>query len=135
MSAVLASIPSPPRSVIEIGPFPLRAYAVAIILGVVVAVVVGDRRWVARGGRKGTVADVATVAVPFGILGARVYHVITSPERYLEEPIAALYVWQGGLGMPARTSGAARPPRGRRSASARPRRRRRGARPPAPHRR
>ena len=52
---------------IVLGPFPLRAYAVFIILGAVVAVVIGDRRWVARGGQSGTVADVATVfhtAVP-----------------------------------------------------------------------
>ena len=107
LSVVRASIPSPPESVVHIGPFPLRAYAVAIILGVVVAVVVGDRRWVARGGRKGTVADVATVAVPFGIVGARIYHVITSPERYLEDPVAALYVWQGGLGIPGGILGGA----------------------------
>ncbi len=104
---VLASIPSPPRAVVHLGPFPLRAYALAIILGVVVAVVVGDRRWVARGGVKGTIGDVATVAVPFGILGARVYHVITSPERYLDEPLAALYVWQGGLGIPGGILGGA----------------------------
>jgi prolipoprotein diacylglyceryl transferase len=97
---VLASIPSPPRAVVHLGPFPLRAYAFCIILGVVVAVIVGDRRWVARGGRSGTIADVATIVVPAGIVGARIYHVITSPHRYLHEPIAALYVWQGGLGIP-----------------------------------
>src|SRR6476659_5574929 len=95
LGPVLASIPSPSRGVLHLGPFPLRAYAFCIILGVVVAVVVGDRRWVARGGIKGTVGDVATVCVPAGIVGARVYHVITSPHRYLHEPVAALYVWQG----------------------------------------
>ncbi|MCW2606580.1 MAG: Prolipoprotein diacylglyceryl transferase [Frankiales bacterium] len=104
---VLASIPSPPQSVVHLGPFPLRAYAVAIILGVVVAVVVGDRRWVARGGEKGTVGDVATIAVPAGIVGARLYHVVTSPERYLHDPLAALYVWQGGLGIPGGILGGA----------------------------
>ena len=71
------------------------------------AVVVGDRRWVARGGRPGTVADVATVAVPVGIVGARLYPVDTSPERYLEDPVAALYVWQGGLGIPGGILGGA----------------------------
>jgi prolipoprotein diacylglyceryl transferase len=104
---VLASIPSPPRSVVHVGPFPLRAYAFAIILGVVVAVVVGNRRWVARGGRPGTIADVATLVVPAGIVGARLYHVVTSPARYLDEPIAALYVWQGGLGIPGGILGGA----------------------------
>jgi prolipoprotein diacylglyceryl transferase len=102
---VLAYIPSPDTGVWYVGPVPLRAYALFILLGVVAAVVIGQRRWEARGGSKGAVADVATIAVPFGILGARVYHVITSPERYLEEPIAALYVWQGGLGIPGGIAG------------------------------
>ena len=96
----LALVPSPSTGVVDLGPFPLRAYAVCIILGVVAAVVLGERRWVARGGTRGTVADVATIAVPLGLLGARLYHVVTSPERYLEDPVAALYVWQGGLGIP-----------------------------------
>ncbi len=102
---MLASIPSPPQSVVHVGPFPLRAYALAIILGVVVAVVVGERRWVARGGTKGAVSDLATIAVPAGIVGGRIYHVVTSPDRYLHDPVAALYVWQGGLGIPGGIAG------------------------------
>ena len=101
----LAYLPSPSSGVWQLGPFPVRAYALAIILGVVAAVVIGERRWVARGGTKGLVTDVATLAVPGGIVGARIYHVITSPDRYLEEPIAALYVWQGGLGIPGGIAG------------------------------
>jgi len=96
----LAYLPSPSTGVVHLGPFPLRAYAVCIILGVVVAVVVGDRRFVARGGQPGAVADVATIAVPAGIVGARLYHVVTSPGPYLHDPVRALYVWQGGLGIP-----------------------------------
>lgn len=102
MSPVWASIPSPPASQVEIGPFPLRGYALAIILGVVVAVVVGDRRWQARGGRKGFVLDVATIAVPAGIVGARLYHVVTTPRPYFGpggDPVDALKVWEGGLGI------------------------------------
>ena len=101
----LALLPSPSTGVLQLGPFPLRAYAVCILLGVVLAVVVGERRWVARGGTRGVVADVATVAVPFGIVGARVYHVVTSPAAYLEDPVRALYVWQGGLGIPGGIAG------------------------------
>ena len=100
--SVLASIPSPPASEVHLGPFPLRAYALAIILGVVVAVVVGDRRWQARGGRPGYVLDVATIAVPAGIVGARIYHVVTTPRPYFGEggnPVDALKVWEGGLGI------------------------------------
>ena len=96
----LASLPSPSQGVWYLGPFPLRAYALCIIAGVVLAVVVGNRRFVARGGQPGTVADVATISVPFGLLGARIYHVVTSPAAYLEEPVRALFVWEGGLGIP-----------------------------------
>jgi prolipoprotein diacylglyceryl transferase len=103
---VLAYLPSPDRGVWYVGPVPLRAYALCILLGVVVAVVMGDRRWRARGGRPGTVADVATIAVPVGIVGARLYHVVTSPAAYLEDPVSALYVWEGGLGIPGGIAGA-----------------------------
>jgi prolipoprotein diacylglyceryl transferase len=96
----LAYLPSPSRGVLHLGPFPLRAYALCIIAGVVLAVVVGNRRFVARGGRPGAVADVATIAVPFGLVGARIYHVVTTPSPYLHDPVRALYVWQGGLGIP-----------------------------------
>ncbi|HLZ36363.1 MAG TPA: prolipoprotein diacylglyceryl transferase [Mycobacteriales bacterium] len=93
------SIPSPPRGVWHLGPLPIRAYALAIILGVVVAVWLGDRRWRARGGCPGTVADVATWAVPFGLVGGRLYHVVTSWELYRDRPVEALFVWRGGLGI------------------------------------
>ena len=102
---LIAYLPSPPSGVWQVGPLPVRAYALAIILGVVAAVVIGERRWVARGGTKGLVTDVATLAVPGGIVGARIYHVVTTPDRYLEDPIAALYVWQGGLGIPGGIAG------------------------------
>ncbi len=101
----LAYLPSPSQGVWHLGPVPLRAYALAIITGVVLAVVIGERRWVARGGTKGVVTDVATVAVPFGIVGARAYHVVTSPAAYLDDPVSALYVWQGGLGIPGGIAG------------------------------
>ena len=100
-----AYLPSPDTGVWQIGPIPLRAYALAIIAGVVVAIVLGERRWQARGGAQGVVTDVATIAVPFGIVGARVYHVITSPQAYLEDPVSALYVWEGGLGIPGGIAG------------------------------
>ena len=96
----VAYLPSPSTGVWHLGPVPLRAYAFCIILGVVAAVVIGERRWVARGGLKGTVADLAAVVVPFGLLGARIYHVLTSPGPYVDDPVSALYVWQGGLGIP-----------------------------------
>jgi prolipoprotein diacylglyceryl transferase len=101
----LAYLPSPDRSVWYLGPVPLRAYALCILAGVVLAVLIGDRRWRARGGSKGVVADVATLAVPGGIVGARIYHVLTSPDAYLDDPVSALYVWEGGLGIPGGIAG------------------------------
>ena len=96
------SIPSPSQGVWHLGPLPIRGYALCIILGVVVAIWMGERRWPARGGVRGQVSDVAIWAVPFGLVGGRLYHVITDPARYFGtngDPVAALYVWQGGLGI------------------------------------
>lgn len=99
---LLAYIPSPPQGVWYIGPVALRAYALCIIAGIIVAIVWGDRRWVARGGEKGTVLDIAVWAVPFGLIGGRLYHVLTDWPQYFGEggtPIDALKVWNGGLGI------------------------------------
>ncbi|WP_106398552.1 prolipoprotein diacylglyceryl transferase [Actinocorallia populi] len=98
----LASIPSPSQGVWQLGPFPLRAYALMIIIGVVVAVWLGEKRWTAKGGRPGTVVDVAVWAVPFGLVGGRLYHVITDHQMYFgdgRDPLDALKVWNGGLGI------------------------------------
>jgi prolipoprotein diacylglyceryl transferase len=97
-----AAIPSPEEGVWQLGPLPVRAYALCILVGILVAVWVGDRRWVARGGQKGTVADVAVWAVPFGIVGGRIYHVLTEWDPYFGaggDPLQALQVWRGGLGI------------------------------------
>ncbi|GAA0912536.1 prolipoprotein diacylglyceryl transferase [Virgisporangium aurantiacum] len=98
----LAAIPSPTQSVWHLGPLPLRAYAVCIILGIVAACVVTEYRMRARGAPKSLVLDLAVWAVPAGIIGARIYHVITSPEAYFGadgDPVRALYIWEGGLGV------------------------------------
>ncbi|MGW0330674.1 prolipoprotein diacylglyceryl transferase [Streptomyces sp. NPDC003011] len=98
----LAFIPSPSRGVLHLGPIPLRGYAFCIIIGVFVAVWIGNRRWVARGGQAGTVADIAVWAVPFGLLGGRLYHVITDYELYFSEGrdwVDAFKIWEGGLGI------------------------------------
>lgn len=95
-------IPSPAQGVWHVGPLPIRAYALCIIAGIVAAIWIGDRRWVARGGLPGQVADVALWAVPFGVVGGRLYHVATDYELYFgpgRHPIEALYVWRGGLGI------------------------------------
>ncbi|QTE31405.1 prolipoprotein diacylglyceryl transferase [Pengzhenrongella sicca] len=99
---VPASIPSPPTAVWHLGPFPLRAYAFAILLGIAAATWIAQRRWAERGGDPEQVLEIAFWAVPFGIIGGRIYHVISSPAAYFGEggdPIRALYIWEGGLGI------------------------------------
>ncbi|TLS39775.1 prolipoprotein diacylglyceryl transferase [Streptomyces montanus] len=99
----LAYIPSPSRGVYELfGVIPLRAYAFCIIIGVFLAVWLGNKRWIARGGRSGTVADIAVWAVPFGLVGGRLYHVITDYQLYFSEGqdwVDAFKIWEGGLGI------------------------------------
>ncbi|WP_029430379.1 prolipoprotein diacylglyceryl transferase [Blastococcus sp. URHD0036] len=99
---VLASIPSPSQGVWDLGPFPVRAYALCIIAGILLACWITEKRWVARGGRPGEVLDIAVWAVPFGIIGGRIYHVITTPQPYFGEggePLKAFAIWEGGLGI------------------------------------
>ena len=103
MSALLpVAIPSPAQGVWHLGPFPVRAYAFAILLGIVAALWLTRRRWIERGGEPDTTLEIAFWAVPFGIVGGRIYHVITSPDAYFGvggDPVRALYIWEGGLGI------------------------------------
>ena len=102
-TTVLAYIPSPAQGVWLVGSVPLRAYALFIIIGIIAALVIGDRRWEARGGEPGVIYDVAMWAVPFGLIGGRVYHVITDWNTYFGAGgagfMAALRIWDGGLGI------------------------------------
>ncbi|MEV8388441.1 MULTISPECIES: prolipoprotein diacylglyceryl transferase [unclassified Streptomyces] len=98
----LAYIPSPSTGVLHIGPLPLRGYAFAILVGLFVALWIVNRRWVARGGKPGTTTDIAVWAVPFGLLGGRLYHVITDYQLYFGEGrdwVDAFKIWEGGLGI------------------------------------
>ncbi|MFD0747150.1 prolipoprotein diacylglyceryl transferase [Phytohabitans flavus] len=98
----VAAIPSPSSAVWELGPIPIRAYALCIVLGIAVACVVTEFRLRRRGGPPWAVLDIAVWAVPFGIVGARLYHVITSPEDYFGaggSPADAFKIWEGGLGI------------------------------------
>ena len=103
MFALPAFIPSPSVSVWQLGPFPLRAYALCILVGIFQAVWLGNRRFIARGGLDGQVTDIAMWAVPFGVVGGRLYHVMTDWEIYFSEGgkgfLGALRIWEGGLGI------------------------------------
>ncbi len=101
-TALPVEIPSPTTGVWSLGPFPIRAYAMCILAGIVVAVWITQRRLETRGGRPGQVLDISAWAVPFGIVGGRIYHLITSPQAYFGEggqPLNALKIWEGGLGI------------------------------------
>ncbi len=99
----MASFPSPPQGVWHLGSLPVRAYAMFIIAGIVVALLIGNRRWIARGGEPGVVYDIALWAVPFGVIGGRLYHVVTDWRTYFGDSglglAAALRIWNGGLGI------------------------------------
>lgn len=97
---LMGGIPSPPESVWYLGPLPLRAYALSILAGILLASIITIRRYRARGGPEGAFADMLIVAVPVGIIGARIYHVITHYPSYFgagADPLRALYIWEGGL--------------------------------------
>jgi prolipoprotein diacylglyceryl transferase len=100
LRTVLASIPSPPDNQVGIGPIQLRAYGLAIAIGVLLAIGIARRRWAARGGDEEVIADLAKWAVPAGLVGARLYHVATDWHRFDERPWEALFIWKGGLGIP-----------------------------------
>lgn len=97
------SIPTPSFSVLELGPFAVHAYALCIITGVAIAIWLGNKRFLAAfPDARGVVSDVAVVAVPAGVLGGRLYHVVTTPENFFGEngnPGNILKIWQGGLGI------------------------------------
>lgn len=102
------SIPSPSQGVWELPipgtglVLPIRAYALCILTGIVVAWIIASRRWKARGGSQDTLETAILWAVPVGIIGARLYHVITDHQLYFgpgRHPIEALYIWRGGLGI------------------------------------
>lgn len=95
-------IPSPSSSALSIGPFTVYYYAICIIIGIAVAIFIGKKRYAAMGGNPEDVLEASIWAVPFGIIGGRIYHVISSPQQYFGksgEPLDALKIWQGGLGI------------------------------------
>ena len=94
-----ASIPSPTWSYFDVGPLRVQAYALCILLGIVIATLITNRRLVERGAEKWIVLDVILFAIPIGIIGARAYHVLTHPGDYFyagADPLRTLYIWEGG---------------------------------------
>ena len=97
---VLALIPSPSTGVLQLGPLKLNAYGAMIALGVVAAVWLSGRRLEKRGA--GTREDMSAIAlwgVPAGVIGGRLYHVITDWELFSDHPERIFQIWKGGLGI------------------------------------
>ena len=103
---MLVSIPSPSRNIIEIGPLDIRIYGIMIALGVIVAVWFIGWRMQQRGMNAEIAVSLAWVVVPAGLIGARIYHVITdwkwfSNPAYNQQGWGdVVRIWEGGLGIP-----------------------------------
>ena len=102
-TTLLASFPSPSQGVWHLGPIPLRAYALFILVGVIAALFIGNKRWTDRGGEPGVIFDIALWAIIFGLVGGRLYHVLTDWTTYFGPGgaglVAAFKIQEGGLGI------------------------------------
>jgi prolipoprotein diacylglyceryl transferase len=100
ISSIVSSIPSPEISFIELGPFRIHFYALFILTGIILALVLTDARLRSRGGEPGIALDISLWAIPFGILGGRFFHVVTHPSDYFfkgADLLAVFRIWEGGL--------------------------------------
>lgn len=103
-------IPSPPISSLSLGPLTVHFYAICILAGIGFALWWATKRWVARGGDGDDLFDIVFVAVIAGIVGSRVWHVLTSPAPFFGpdgDPLAVFYIWQGGLAIYGGVAGGA----------------------------
>ena len=97
---VVASLPSPPVSFFQVGPFTIHFYALCILAGIIVAAVLTNHRLVRRGAEPWVVIDICLLAVPLAIIGARIFHVVTHPGYYFGEGAdiwAVFRIWEGGI--------------------------------------
>ena len=106
----VAFLPSPARGLWHLGPVPVRAYALSILAGVAVGLYLAGRRYRRVGGRDGVILDMSAVAVPAGLIGARLYSVLTEYPLYFgpgRDWVNVLRIWSGGLGLPGAMAGGA----------------------------
>ena len=85
-----------------LGPFTFHFYAICILVGTIIALLLGRSRYRKAGGDPTEIIDIALFAVPAGIIGGRLYHVLSSPDRYFGaggRPLDALKIWDGGMGI------------------------------------
>jgi prolipoprotein diacylglyceryl transferase len=100
ITTIVTAIPSPDVSFIELGPFRIHFYALFILTGIILALILTESRLRSRGAEAGIALDISLWAIPFGILGGRFFHVITHPNDYFFEGadlLAVFRIWEGGL--------------------------------------
>jgi prolipoprotein diacylglyceryltransferase len=99
----VASLPGPVSGLWRLGPVTVHGYALSVVLGVLCGLWLTERRYRRLGGRSWLIVDAATLAVPAGLVGARVYRIITDYQRYFgngRDWVGILRIWDGGLGLP-----------------------------------
>jgi prolipoprotein diacylglyceryl transferase len=97
---ILQSIPTPEISYIELGPFRIHFYALFILVGMALAIWIADRRLQNRGAKSGLALDISLWTIPFGIIGARIFHVLTHTDDYFYDGADltdVFKIWEGGL--------------------------------------
>ena len=98
--ALLASIPSPSSGEVSVGGVALHAYGVMLLLGILAATWLTGYRWTRRGGDWDLVFRVAMWGVAGGVIGARLYHVVTSWSEVPDPKWQGVFeIWEGGLGI------------------------------------
>jgi prolipoprotein diacylglyceryl transferase len=99
-STIFLAIPSPDVSYIELGPVRIHFYALFILAGIILALVLTESRLRSRGAESGVALDISLWAIPLGILGGRFFHVVTHPNDYFfpgADLLAVFRIWEGGL--------------------------------------
>ena len=102
-SVPLAYLPGPASGVWHLGPATVHGYALCVVLGVLALLWLAERRYRAVGGRRWAIVDLATVAVPAALVGARIYRIVVDYQRYFGQGrdwVGIFRVWDGGLGLP-----------------------------------
>jgi len=98
--SVVAYLPSPSTNVVHLGPLTVHMYGLMLLLGIGASAWLTVRRWTRWGGQSELVFRVALWGVLWGIVGARLYHVVTSWTLVPDPKWQGVFeVWNGGLGI------------------------------------
>jgi len=98
---MFASIPSPSDGTVEILGLSIHMYGLMIALGVIAGVWLGGRRLEERGiGTRDDMSAIAIWGVLAGVIGSRIYYIITDRGDPWKEPSKWIKIWEGGLGIP-----------------------------------